>query len=228
MCVCLTAEWRNFTVTLDHYRIRLHDRITLSSQFLVGPAEAERLAALGVPGASDIAQVRFFTNDVETETRGVDLVATWQFDDGWLAGASLQAAFNFNETEMLDRGRFIGSESKFDIENGMPAMRGVVTARHAAGPFDAMLRARVFGKHKNAKTWLLEDIQSFDREVMMDLEAGWTFRDRYRVKLGLQNLLDNYPAEAIYETCCGMVYRRDSIVPWEGRLYYLHVGARFD
>ena len=193
LTIGLTASLRNWTLTLDHYRIRLEDRITLSSRFLVGPAEAQRLAALGVPGASDIAQVRFFTNDVQTETRGVDVVATWQFDDGRLAGASLQAAFNFNETEMQDRGRFVGAESQFDIEHGMPAMRGVVTARHALGAFDVMLRARVFGKYKNAKTWLLEDIQSFGREAMIDLEAGWTFRDRYRVKLGLQNLFDNYP-----------------------------------
>ena len=223
----LAATLRRMTVTVDHYRIRLDDRITLSSQFQVGPAQAERLAALGVPGANDIAQVRFFTNDVRTETRGVDVVATWQFD-GRLAGASLQAAFNFNATRMLDRGRFINAESKFDIENGMPAMRGVVTARHAIGAFDAMLRARVFGKHKNAKTALLEDIQSFGREVMIDAEAGWILRGRYPLKLGIQNLFDNYPAQASHETCCGMVYRRDSIVPWQGRLYYLHIGATFD
>lgn len=223
----LTATLRRLTVTLDHYRIRLHHRITLSSRFVVSAADAERLVALGVPGASDIAQVRFFTNDVRTETRGLDLVATWQFD-GALAGASLQAAFNFNETEMLDRGRFINAESKFDIENGMPAMRGVITARHAFGAFDAILRARIFGKHKNAKTALLEDIQSFGREVMVDAHAGWTIRERYNAKLGIQNLFDNYPAEAIYETCCGMVYRRDSIAPWHGRLFYLHVGATFN
>ena len=220
----LAATLQRLTVTLDHYRIRLDDRITLSSQFQIGPAQAERLAALGVPGANDIAQVRFFTNDVRTETRGVDLVATWQFD-GLLAGASLQAAFNFNKTELLDRGRFVDAESKFDIENGMPAMRGVMTARHAIGTFDAMLRVRMFGKYKNAKTALLEDIQSFGREAMVDMETGWTIRDRYRLKLGVQNLLDNYPAQAVYETCCGMVYRRDSIVPWQGRLYYLHVGV---
>ena len=182
---------------------------------------------MGVPGANDIAQVRFFTNDVATETRGVDLVATWQFD-GPLAGASLQAAFNFNKTEMLDRGSFVNAESQFDIENGMPAMRGVVTARHGIGPIDAMLRIRAFGAHENAQTAALDNIQSFDREVMVDVEAGWTIAGRYRLKLGLQNLLDNYPAQAAYETCCGMVYRRDSIVPWQGRLYYLHVGFEFD
>ena len=223
----ITATLNSLTATLDYYRIRLDDRITLSSEFQVGPAQAERLAALGVPGASDIAQVRFFTNDVSTETSGVDLVATWQFD-GFLSGASLQAAFNFNETEMLDRGRFVNAESEFDIENGMPAMRGVVTARHGWGPFDLMLRMRLFGKYKNAKTTLLEDIQAFDREVMVDVEAAWTFRHRYRLKAGVQNLFDNYPAEAVFETCCGALYRRDSIVPWQGQLVYLQMGARFD
>ena len=223
----VTATLERLTVTLDHYRIRLDHRITLSSQFQVGALQAEQLAALGVPGANDIAQVRFFTNDVATETSGVDLVATWQFD-GRLAGASLQAAFNFNKTEMLDRGSFVNAESQFDIEKGMPAMRGVVTARHGIGPIDAMLRIRAFGAHENAQTAALDNIQSFDREVMIDVEAGWTIAGRYRLKLGLQNLLDNYPAEAAYETCCGMVYRRDSIVPWQGRLYYLHVGFEFD
>ena len=223
----ITATLDNLIVTLDYYRIRLDDRIVLSSEFEVGPTEAERLAALGVPGASDIAQVRFFTNDVSTETSGVDLVATWQFDR-FLSGASLQAAFNFNETEMRDRGRFVNAESEFDIENGMPAVRGVVTARHGWGPLEAMLRLRLFGKYKNAKTTLLEDIQAFDREAMVDMEVAWTFRDRYRLKAGVQNLFDNYPAKAVFETCCGSIYRRDSIMPWQGRLVYLQMGARFD
>lgn len=223
----LAATLGSLVVTVDHYRIRLDDRITLSSQFLVGADEAAELAALGVPGAGDIAQVRFFTNDARTETRGVDVVASWQFD-GFLAGTSLQAAANFNETEMLDRGRFIGAESEFDIENGSPAMRAVVTARHTRGDFDLLLRTRLFGKYKNTKTARLEDIQSFGREALVDIEAGWTLGGHYGIKVGAENLFENYPSEARFETCCGIVYRTDSIVPWQGRLLYLRVGARFD
>ena len=180
-----------------------------------------------MPGATDIAQVRFFTNDARTETRGVDLVATWEFD-GFLTGASVQTAVNFNDTEMLDRGRFIGAESEFDIENGSPAMRGVVTARYERGPFDMLLRGRIFGKHKNAKTARLEDIQSFGREAMVDVELGWTFGARYDLDFGVRNLFENYPDKARFETCCGIVYRTDSIMPWQGRLLYLRLAARFD
>ena len=225
--VGLAADFQRVVLTLDHYRIRLEDRITLSSQFLVGAEEAAALAALGVPGASDISQVRFFVNDVETTTQGLDLVVNWALDD-FLPGTSLQAAFNYNETEMPDRGRFVGLETKYDIENGKPAMRGVLTARGQRGAFDAMLRLRVFGEYSNAKTANLIDIQHYGREAMLDVEGTWTLRNRHRLKAGAQNLLDNVPDEAAYETCCGMVYRRDSIVPWQGRLYYLQLNMAFD
>ena len=223
----VAAQWDRLLLTLDHYRIDLDDRITLSSPFLVGAAEQASLLALGLPGASDIARVRFFVNDVHTRTQGVDVVANWRFR-GALQGATVAAAFNFNRTEMRDRGRFLFAESAHDIENGLPAMRGVVTARHGWQRFDLMLRLRWFGEYRNAKTALLQDIQAFGPEALLDVEAAWPLGARYRVKLGVENAFDNYPDPAAYETCCGMVYRRDSIVPWQGALYYLQVGARFD
>ena len=222
--VDLLADWVATTLTADYYRISLDHRITLSSQFQVGPEEASELEALGVPGASDIAQVRFFVNDVRTRTQGVDVVANLQFS-GALAGLSMAAAVNFNRTKMLEPGRFVFNEAQYDIENGLPAMRGTLTARHGWRAFDAMLRLRWFGKYSNAKTSLLEDIQHYGREAMLDAQVGWTWRQSYRVLLGAENLFDNYPDEAIYESCCGMVYRRDSIVPWHGRLVYAQLQA---
>ena len=223
----VAAAWKRLTLTVDHYHIDLDDRITLSSPFLVGAAEKAKLVALGVPGASDIARVRFFVNDVRTRTRGVDVVANWRFD-GMLRGATLAAAFNFNRTKMRDRGRFVFAESAHDIENGLPAMRGVVTARQGWGAWDLMVRVRWFGEYSNAQTALLRNIQDFAPEALVDVEAAKRVGERYRLKVGVENILDNYPDPAVYETCCGMVYRRDSVVPWQGVLYYLQLGVRFD
>ena len=130
---------------------------------------------------------------------------------------------------MLDRGRFVNAESEFDIENGMPAMRGVVTARHGWGPFDLMLRMRLFGKYKNAKTTLLEDIQAFD-------PGGDGGRG------GGVDIPPPLPASRLVcKTCSTTIRRRrcsrhaaapfiggDSIVPWQGQLVYLQMGSRFD
>ena len=105
------SPFPGFRLTLDYYSIRLDGRIVMSSEFTVDPDQAARLVALGVPGANDIAQVRFFTNDVDTETRGFDLVATGSFD--WRLGSTtVQAAFNVNRTKIPDTGNFVNDETR--------------------------------------------------------------------------------------------------------------------
>lgn len=215
-----------FRLTFDYYSIRLDDRIVMSSEFTVDPAQAARLVALGVPGANDIAQVRFFTNDVATETSGVDLVATGQFD--WRLGTtSVQAAFNFNRTKFVDTGKFVNAETRHDIEEGSPATRGALTLRHGWGPADVLLRARYFGEYSNASTAALERVQKFSGEVLLDLEAAFTAGERYTIRIGAENILDNYPDPGEFEVCCGRIYRSDSIMPWQGRLFYLQLGISF-
>ena len=214
------TPFERFTLTADLYRIRLDDRIVLSSQFAVGSSEAENLARLGVPGANDIAQVRFFTNDVDTETRGVDIVGSWVFD--FFAGSTtLHGAVNFNRTRILDRGRFVDTEAEHDVERGVPGTRAVVTAIHSVGRFDVLLRARYYGEYKNTLNATLETIQTFGREVMVDAELTRTWRDRFSLKAGAQNVFDNYPDPGEFEVCCGRVYRSDSVTPWQGTLFYL-------
>ena len=207
-------------VTLDYYRIRLDDRIVLSSQFAVGDEQAAQLAALGVPGANDIAQVRFFTNDVDTETSGLDLVATWHASSG-LGITTLQTAFNFNDTTFRRRGRYVDAEAQHDIENGVPAPQGVLTASHTLGRVDLLLRARYYGKYENTLDASLTTTQRFGAETLVDVEATWALGGRYTVKLGAENLFDQYPDEGAFEVCCGRIYRSDSITPWQGRLVYL-------
>ena len=223
----LTARlFEGFRLTLDYYSIRLDDRIVMSSEFTVDPAQAARLVALGVPGANDIAQVRFFTNDVATETSGVDLVATGQFD--WRLGTtSVQAAFNFNRTKFADTGKFVNAETRHDIEEGSPATRGALTLRHAWGPADLLLRSRYFGEYSNANTAALQRVQKFGGEVLLDLEGSFTLDERYTIRIGAENVLDNYPDPGEFEVCCGRIYRSDSIMPWQGRLFYLQLGISF-
>ena len=208
------------TMTADIYRIRLDDRIVLSSQFAVGPGEAAELGHLGVPGANDIAQVRFFTNDVQTETSGVDLVVSWAFGSSFGA-TTVNAAVNVNRTRILDRGRFVDAEAEHDVERGVPGTRAVVTATHSVGRFDLLVRTRYYGEYRNTLNATLETVQNFGAEVMVDAEVTRTWRDRLSVKAGVQNTFDNYPDPGEFEVCCGRIYRSDAVTPWQGTLIYL-------
>lgn len=215
------------TLTADYYFIELTDRIVLSSQFEVGPAEVAQLEALGVPGANTIGQVRFFTNDADSETSGVDLVGTWEFDTDY-GSSSLSAAVNWNSTEITERGTFINAEDEFDVEHNSPAIRGNLTARHSWNQLDLMVRGRYYGEYENASDATLATTQTFDPKMYVDMEATWNFDANYRVTLGSQNLFDVYPEKGeLGESCCGQVYRSDSIPSWQGRFVYLQATAAF-
>ena len=212
------------SLTLDYYRIELHDRIILSSQFAVGPDELRQLEALGVPGANTIARVRFFTNDVDSETRGIDLVATWN-GEGFAGSTTLQAAVNRNTTRLTERGRFVDSEAEHDSQYGAPNTRAVLAMRQAWDRIDLLVRGSYFGEYANAATASLAEIQHFSSTFFVDVEATWAFADRYRVKLGSHNLFDTYPDRGEFEVCCGRIYRSDSLLPWQGRSVYLQFAA---
>jgi len=81
--------------TLDFYQIDIDHRIILSGN-LVGTPVQDYLTSVGIPFVSG---GRFFTNAVDTRTRGVDLVATWPLQ---LEHSALKftGGVNYNKTDI--------------------------------------------------------------------------------------------------------------------------------
>lgn len=76
----LVFEGGGVTATLDAYRIRLRDRIAISSTF----QDARLTSFLSSRGSGNFSAISYITNAVDTETKGVDLVvnARHRFGDG--------------------------------------------------------------------------------------------------------------------------------------------------
>lgn len=67
----------NLNVTLDFYNIRVNDRIVLSDN--IGPGTGPGSAGLNaVLASTHVAGVSFFTNGLNTNTRGLDFVANYR------------------------------------------------------------------------------------------------------------------------------------------------------
>ena len=213
-------------ITLDAYSTDIDDRLILASGFEVGPSERDRLVELAVPGAQDIGRVSFFTNDVNTRTTGVDLTGYFQFDT-LFGTTSLSWLSNFNQTEITRRGTFIDDEGVFDIENGVPSRRTTLTVSNTWRVCDFTFRVREYGPYKNANNATLDEIQSFDTEFFFDIASTVSFNDGMQFAFGIENVFDNYPAPGLFESCCGRIYRSDSIVPWQGSLVYVQLEMRF-
>tara|TARA_B100001057_G_scaffold112890_2_gene111092 strand:- start:2964 stop:5861 length:2898 start_codon:yes stop_codon:yes gene_type:complete len=221
----------NLVVTLDYYFVELEDRIVLSSDFAITDALKASLDAKGIPYQSDIAQVSYFTNDLTTETSGIDLVVTYNMD--WSGGNTvLSMAGNWNDTEIKDRvnrgtaaspSYFINDESKFDNENGDPSYRLNISARHTTGDdVTYSLRGNLYGPYKNAANSTLASIQEYGRVMQWDADVSWDLSDEYRLTFGINNIFDTMPdQDTIGETCCGRTYRSDSVMDWLGTYYYV-------
>lgn len=221
----------NLVVTLDYYFIELEDRIVLSSDFPVTAAVQADLTAKGIPFQSDIAQVSYFTNDLSTETSGIDLVATYNMD--WSGGNTvLSAAGNWNSTKIKDRVNrgttaapvyFINDESKYDNEKGDPEYRMNLTARHTMNnDVTITVRGNLYGPYKNAAAADLVNIQEYGRVTQWDTDISWDLSEAYRLTLGVNNVFDTMPdIDTNGESCCGRTYRSDSVQDWQGTYYYV-------
>ncbi|MGQ2940214.1 MAG: hypothetical protein ACT6QN_16785, partial [Aeromicrobium sp.] len=84
------------SLSVDAYQIDLDDRITLTG-LLSGTGIRNILIANGFSGDQS---VRFFTNAVDTRTRGVDVVGTYAFDVGSAGRLRTSVGFNYNDTDI--------------------------------------------------------------------------------------------------------------------------------
>jgi iron complex outermembrane recepter protein len=207
-----------FNATVDYYNITVRDRIGITGQFVVTPADQVALFALGVPTAFDLGRVNYFTNGFKTRTQGVDFVLSHRADTD-LGNFSTSFAVNYNHTEVVERRNIvltrpgqtpivsplIDDVRKGNIEQSLPRWRAVLSETYVNGPVDVTGRANW---HGNFTTWF-DTVTGFDpafaslypnpftkqfgSEFWFDLEVGVTIAENYRLAIGGQNIFDNVP-----------------------------------
>lgn len=209
----------NLTLTLDFFQIEMEDRIASSGQIdvvnFVAPPEAgcspgalvpQCLEELGVPGASDLSSVRYYTNEFETTTRGVDLVGTYVQDWGNAGITNFSLAWNWTETEVDEIGEWINRDRIVELENFNPEHRVVLTANHMIGNWRFLFRANMYDDWVDANLGSGDTSHTagetnysiacgsgdycYNGEWVFDLEAAYTFNERYTIVVGGMNVFD--------------------------------------
>ena len=165
-------------VTVDYYRIKMQDRIVRSSRFNV----AEELAKRGITraefdaavGPNQISVLRFYTNDFDTTTQGVDVVATYPLQS--VAGfTQFTLVANWNKTEVDSRTpEFISDKLVRQIEEGLPQFRFSLTADHNWGPWRFLSRLYYYDRFRDYPTDSSFGFNAGER-FLMDMELSYTF-----------------------------------------------------
>jgi iron complex outermembrane recepter protein len=208
-------------VTVDYFNIEVTDRIALTSTLPLSDQQRQDLLNAGVTDALSISGARFFTNDFDTTTRGIDLVATYPLE---LFGGQTQFSFvgNWTKTEVDSfNPDIIGPTRVRQLEESLPETRFALTANHSQGPIQGMLRVNYFGSFYEAH---LDDGDlpiNGDAAFTVDLELGYDFTENITVIGGAQNLLDERGTKNPWADIVGSKYSQLSPFGYNGGYYYL-------
>ena len=221
-------------LTLDYYRIKVQDRIAFSKSFnknALARADRERFDAL-VPGGSSIGAVRYYTNDFDTTTQGVDLVATYPLRTA--AGTTkLTLVGNWNKTEVDSRNPDVIDDKRVtQLEETLPEFRFTLTADHTWGLWRFLTRLHFFDDfhdfHVNEEAFSINAGERW----LMDVEVSRTllnvpFMQAVTLAAGAENVFDQYPRRNPYARALGARYPESSPFGFSGGFYYLRAGFEF-
>lgn len=221
-------------VTIDYYRVKVQDRIGQTGNLDLCPVAGEalalsdsrctnvreRLEAQGVSDASSFTSVRFFTNDFDTTTQGIDVVATYPMDiSGW--DTLYTFAGNWNQTKVTEfNPDLISYKRRIQLEENLPNFRFTLTADHQRGPWRLLTRFYYYDDfvefHVNSNDYRIEPSE----RLFVDLEGSYTFKLGITVAAGAQNLFDTYPSQNQYAGKTGSRYPESSPYGFNGGFYY--------
>jgi len=204
----------DLNITVDGYQIDLDDRILLTG-FIGGEEIEEILEAQNLP----ITSAQYFTNIIDTRTRGVDLTANYRALIGAVSALTLSAGVNYTSNKIADQrdlppelegtgAELVDQFARIQIEKERPDWRGTVTADYLRGQMNVLLRTAYYGKFFSAPGLCETCEQEFGGKVLFDLEAGRRF-GASRIALGVRNLFDTYPDKNSLDNGYG-------IFPWAG------------
>lgn len=200
----------NLRFTVDLYRIDIDDRIVFSSN--IQPEDPSTCGVVFDPDQCPIraildpigvGQVLFFTNAIDTQTDGLDIVAQYELPVGREGLLSLQGALHFNDTEVVERrssSDILPAPVLFDdaqitlIEEGQPGEHFVVSGTYYWGPVSANLRLNYFGEVAG-QGFTPGFTQTWGGKTLTDLSLGYELNDRVALTVGGLNIFDEFPDE---------------------------------
>lgn len=187
----------NINITVDYYSIDIDDRIVISNR--LGKGLSSTLDAALVSSGAGAGQ--FFLNGADTETQGVDFVATWN-TEGLGGTLDFTLAANFTETDVVDLFTPAGSgleaipvEDVFSsqetsiIEEWQPQDRVNLSALYKLEDWTVNLSLNRYGEYT------VEDggRQTYGAEILTDVKINYFVTDNLSLNIGANNLFDVYP-----------------------------------
>jgi iron complex outermembrane receptor protein len=210
----------NTTLTLDVYLIEVDDRIYKTGN-IIDPVGG--------------GQIAFYTNALDVEHTGIDVVLTSGWDWGATASTDVTLAANYNEVDVVGQkvvqtpsGPFtpVNDALLVNIQNNYPNERAVLSFNTLFGDnLNFLIRFNHFGSHLDESGVIGVNKTKVDAITYVDLDVGYQLNDNWRVNVGGINVFDEFINQALPPNAnnlsSGLQYPRRAAASYEGGQWYL-------
>lgn len=192
-----------FDLTVDAYQIDIDDRIVLTGGFTTDDPDIGHIIA-----EQNLVEARFFTNAIDTRTRGIDITAGHRLA---LSAGQLTttAALNLNETDVVRVNTASGLAGKEDIyfntrermfvEGSAPKTKAMLGFDYDRTRWNAGARFAYFGSLESGTWTQIDDPsappQRYDPRVTADVHVGFRIAENLQWTIGGMNIFDAQPTE---------------------------------
>ena len=204
------------SVTTDYFRIAISDRLALASDFVLTAAEVRNLLAEGVTSARNLNEFRFFTNNFDTLTQGIDIAATL------VPTPETEVTFLFNrtDTEVVQFNPEVVSALRIrQLQESLPRTRWNAALNREFGRFSVLARVSYYGG------WFDDDDnQNYTGKHLADFEFSFLLRPDLKLSAGAQNAFNTYTDRSrLGSAGPGNLYSQFSPFGFDGGYYYLRL-----
>jgi iron complex outermembrane receptor protein len=161
-----------FNLTVDYFQIDVDDRITL----------------VNAPN-----NIQYFSNLIDTETDGFDIVATGVIEVG-TGTIDWRVSYNNSETDAKNP-EVLGVEDLNTVETAAPEDKFIISGNWIVDRWSTLLRVTQYGDTTRVFDFGggFEPTQTYDAVWSVDAEFAAKISDAWTVAIGADNLTDEYP-----------------------------------
>ena len=237
---------KNISLMIDAYWIQIKNRIILSGTLDRTIPDVRKILD-SIPGIR-VDQVQFFTNAINTRTKGVDIALNgkWNINKcnlGFMFAANFTKTSLFGEIKATDKlpvntinsNSLFNTEERTRMEHGQPAIKIILSITGKKGKTGFALNNTRFGKTKtatlfDAKSYIFLH-ESFSSKILTDISIYHDLKKWLTLTIGANNVFNVYPdrIKNVENTLQGSYIYSPKASPFgfNGGYYFLNMSFNF-
>nr|WP_241021909.1 TonB-dependent receptor [Burkholderia sp. Ac-20353] len=201
----------NLNVTIDAYQINVRDRIVQGGTYSGQPAiDALTQAGITLPAGLSSVTANYFTNGVDTRTRGLDIVATYRSNFAKWGTVDWDLGINFNTTSVTSVGRdtngntLLNAQQVGYITSSTPKNKIIIGGTWRLDKWAFSLHETRYGTTSGEESyWSGPNAFSTTRfahftnaaRYVTDVELRYAVTRKFELAVGANNLFNVYPSK---------------------------------